>query len=150
MSKLSVDALGPVPKSLIDFADLPKNTFDSVFLGHNLKQVLDDIILAIFIDESDNGKDIIRNGILVPVNAETKAWRLGRVILTGPSVRHTTPGDVICFPNNLGVPISNIDVEGYGKIDKGIFINEQRIFGICTTRKDNENNTRVPKKSPRK
>jgi cellobiose-specific phosphotransferase system component IIB len=150
MSKISVDALGPVPKSLIDFADLPKNTFDSVFLGHNLKQVLDDVILAIFIDESDNGKEIVRNGILVPVNAETKAWRLGRVVLAGPSVRYAKPGDVICFPNNMGVPISNIDVDGYGKINKGIFINEQRIFGICSTREDNESSPRIVKKSSRK
>jgi hypothetical protein len=150
MSKISVDALGPVPKSLIDFADLPKNTFDSVFLGHNLKQVLDDVILAIFIDESDNGKEIVRNGILVPVNAETKAWRLGRVVLAGPSVRYSKTGDVICFPNNMGVPISNIDVDGYGKINKGIFINEQRIFGICSTREDNESNPRIVKKSSRK
>jgi len=150
MSKISVDALGPVPKSLIDFADLPKNTFDSVFLGHNLKQVLDDVILAIFIDESDNGKEIIRNGILVPVNAETKAWRLGRVVLAGPSVRYAKLGDVICFPNNMGVPISNIDVDGYGKINKGIFINEQRIFGICSTREDNESSPRIVKKSSRK
>lgn len=150
MSNLSVDVLGPVPKSLIDFSELPKNTFDSVFMGFNLKQVLDDIILAIFIDESENGKEIVRNGILVPVNAETKAWRLGKVVLTGPSVRHTKIGDVICFPNNMGVPITNIEVDGYGKVNKGIFINEQRIFGICSTRKENENIPGVVKKSSRK
>jgi len=150
MSKISVDALGPVPKSLIDFSELPKNTFDSVFLNFNLKQVLDDVILATFIDESDNGKEIVRNGILVPINAETKAWRLGRVILAGPSVRYAKAGDVICFPNNMGVPITNIDVEGHGKVNKGIFINEQRIFGICTERKENESNPRDIKKSSRK
>lgn len=150
MSRPSVDVLGPVPKSLIDFSELPKNTFDSVFLGYNLKQVLDDVILAIFIDESEDGKEIVRNGILVPINAETKAWRLGKVVLAGPSVRHAKAGDVICFPNNLGVPISNIDVDGYGKIKKGIFINEQRIFGICSNREDNESNPRVTKKSSRK
>jgi len=119
-------------------------------LGYGLKQVLDDIILAIFIDESDNGKEIVRNGILVPVNAETKAWRLGKVVLTGTSVRHTKIVDVICFPNNLGVPITNIEVDGYGKINKGIFINEQRIFGICSTLKQNENISGVVKKSSRK
>lgn len=150
MSKVSVDVLGPVPKSLIDFSELPKNTFDSVFMGYNLKQVLDDVILAIFIDESENGKEIVRNGILVPINAETKAWRLGKVVLAGPAVRHTKISDVICFPNNMGVPITNIEVDGYGKVSKGIFINEQRIFGICSTRKENENITGVVKKSSRK
>jgi hypothetical protein len=149
MAQVNIDVL-PTQKSLIDFADLPKNTFDSVFLGHNLKQVLDDVILAVFIDESDNGKEIVRNGILVPINADTKAWRLGKVILCGPNVKHAKAGDVICFPNNLGVPISNIDVTGYGTINKGIFINEQRIFGICEERVKNENSPSVSKKHSRK
>lgn len=149
MSQVPIDVL-PTQKSLIDFSSLPKNTFDSVFLGFNLKQVLDDVILATFIDESDNGKEIVRNGILVPINADTRAWRLGQVILVGPNVKHAKPGDVICFPNNMGVPISNIDVDGHGSIKKGIFINEQRIFGICSKRDNNESSTRNVKKSSRK
>ena len=87
-------------------------------------------ILAVFIDESDNGNEIVRNGILVPVNVDTRAWRLGRVILAGPNVKYAKTDDVICFPNNMGVPISNIEVDNHGTINKGIFINEQRIFGI--------------------
>ena len=149
MPKVPIDVL-PTQKSLIDFSELPKNTFDSVFLGHNLKQVLDDVILAVFIDESDNGKEIVRNGILVPINADTRAWRLGKVILAGPNVKYAKTNDVICFPNNMGVPISNIEVDNYGTVKKGIFINEQRIFGICSKRDDNESNTRNVKKSSRK
>jgi hypothetical protein len=146
---VNIDVL-PTQKSLIDFSELPKNSFDSVFIGYNLKAVLDDIMLAVFIDESDNGKEIVRNGIVVPINADTRAWRLGRVVLTGPNVKIAKVGDVICFPNNMGVPISNIDVDGVGTIKKGIFINEQRIFGICSERQANESNTRDTKKSSRK
>lgn len=149
MSTVPVDVL-PTQKSLIDFSELPKNSFDSVFIGYNLKNVLDDIILATFVDESDNGKEIIRNGILVPINADTRAWRLGKVILTGPNVKIAKIGDIICFPNNMGVPISNIDVDSYGTVKKGIFINEQRIFGICSQRSNNESNTGNTKKSSRK
>jgi hypothetical protein len=149
MPKVPIDVL-PTQKSLIDFSSLPKNTFDSVFLGYNLKQVLDDVILAVFIDESDNGNEIVRNGILVPVNVDTRAWRLGRVILAGPNVKYAKTDDVICFPNNMGVPISNIEVDNHGTINKGIFINEQRIFGICSVRDENESNTRNAKKSSRK
>jgi len=146
---VDIDVL-PTQKSLIDFSELPKNSFDSVFIGYNLKQVLDDIILATFVDESDNGREIVRNGILVPINADTRAWRLGRVILVGPNVKLAKAGDIICFPNNMGVPISNIDVDGIGTVKKGIFINEQRIFGICSERQPNESNTRDTKKSSRK
>jgi len=131
-----IDMLGPVPKSLIDFSSLPKNSFNSVFYGYNLKNVLDDILLCTFVDETEDGSSIVRNGLHVPVNSDTKAWRIGEVILAGPNVKYAKVGDYVCFPNNLGVPVANIDIESYGTLKKGIFLNEQRIFGICSLRKD--------------
>jgi len=134
-----IDMLGPLPKSLIDFSSLPKNSFNSVFYGYNLKQVLDDILLCTFVDETEDGSSIIRNGLHVPVNTDTKAWRIGEVILAGPNVKYAKVGDFVCFPNNLGVPVANIDIDNYGTLKKGIFLNEQRIFGICSLRgNDNE------------
>ena len=131
----SIDSL-PTQKSLIDFSELPKNSFNSVFYGYNLKMVLDDVLLVKYSDETEDGSTIIRNGLHVPINADTKAWRIGEVILAGPSVRFTKVGDYVCFPNNLGVPVANIDIEEYGTLKKGIFLNEQRIFGICSVRTD--------------
>lgn len=131
----SIDSL-PTQKSLIDFSELPKNSFNSVFYGYNLKMVLDDVLLVKYSDETEDGSTIIRNGLHVPINADTKAWRIGEVILAGPNVRFTKVGDYVCFPNNLGVPVANIDIEEYGTLNKGIFLNEQRIFGICSVRTD--------------
>lgn len=123
-------------KGLIDLSELPKNTFNSAFVGFNLKKLLDDVMLVKFVDESEDGSSIVRNGIHVPTNADTRAWRIGQVILAGPNVKHTVVGDYVCFPNNLGIPVSNLDVDGYGLLKKGIFLNEQRIFGICSMRDD--------------
>jgi hypothetical protein len=146
-----IDMLGPVPQSLIDFSALPKNSFNSVFYGYNLKQVLDDILLCTFVDESSDGTSIIRNGLHVPVNTDTKAWRIGEVILAGPNVRYAKVGDFVCFPNNLGVPVANLDIDGFGTLKRGIFLNEQRIFGICSQRKDdNESVASHNKKSAAK
>lgn len=131
----SIDQL-PTQKSLIDFSAIPKNSFNSVFYGYNLKQVLDDILLVKYVDESEDGQNIIRNGIHIPVNSDTKAWRIGEVILAGPTVKYAKVGDYVCFPNNLGVPVSNLDIDGYGTLNTGIFLNEQRIFGICSIRTD--------------
>lgn len=122
----------PTQKSLIDLSELPKNSFNSMFVGYNLKKLLDDVMLVKFVDETDDGKSIMRNGIVVPINADTRAWRIGEVILAGPNVKHASVGDYVCFPNNLGIPVANIDVDGYGTLHKGIFLNEQRIFGICS------------------
>jgi hypothetical protein len=146
-----IDMLGPLPKSLIDFSSLPKNSFNSVFYGYNLKQVLDDILLCTFVDETEDGSSIIRNGLHVPVNTDTKAWRIGEVILAGPNVKYAKVGDFVCFPNNLGVPVANIDIDNYGTLKKGIFLNEQRIFGICSLRgNDNESVAANLKKSTTK
>jgi hypothetical protein len=58
-------------------------------------------------------------------------------------------GDFIMFPNNMGVPIANLDVASHGKVGHGIFLNEQRIFGIVKPRQDTQNEdvslTRKPK-----
>jgi hypothetical protein len=132
---VDIDTL-PTQKSLIDFSELPKNSFDSVFMGYNLKAVLDDILLVQLVDETEDGTNIMRNGLLVPINAATRAWRIGKVIIAGPNVKLAKSGEYVCFPNNMGVPIANIDVEGYGLLKKGVFLNEQRIFGICSIREN--------------
>jgi cellobiose-specific phosphotransferase system component IIB len=138
----SIDML-PTTKSIIDFSNLPKNSFNSVFYGYNLKQVLDDVLLVKYVDETDDGSSIIRNGLHVPINTDSKAWRIGEVILAGPNVKYAKVGEHVCFPNNLGVPVSNLDIDGYGPLRTGIFLNEQRIFGICSIRTNEHGNESV-------
>ena len=128
----------PVQKSVIDLSDLPQNSFNSVLYGYKLKSLLDDIMLVKFVDETDDGKLIKRKGLYVPVNTDTKAWRIGKVILAGPNTKYATLGTFVIFPNNLGIPISNIEIDGYGTLTKGIFLNEQRIFGVATANEANE------------
>jgi hypothetical protein len=135
MSKQCIDQLA-VKKSLIDLSAHSKNNFNSLFTGYDMSALLDDILLVEFVDEGESGGNtIIRNGILVPVNAETNAWRIGKVILCGNSCRLVKQGDFVCFPNNMGVPIANIEVVSHGAVKHGIFLNEQRIFGVVQPRK---------------
>jgi len=100
-----------------------------------LSFIFDDILLVEYIDESEEG-EIQRNGIYVPTNAITKAWRKAKVILAGPKAKYTKEDDIIIFPNNLGVTVSNLDISGKGTIKKGVFLNEDRIFGICKLKND--------------
>jgi len=94
-----------------------------------LSFIFDDIVLVEYIDlEGDNIK---RNGLYIPTNALTKAWRKAKVILVGPKALYTKVGDIVLFPNNLGVTVANMDIEGHGLVQKGVFLNESRIFGIC-------------------
>jgi cellobiose-specific phosphotransferase system component IIB len=95
---------------------------------------LDDVILVEYADlhgGEDGSEYIMRGGIAVPVNQVHNAWRKGRVILIGARVQYAKLGDIVVFPNNMGIPVSNLNIENHGKVKKGLFINEQRIFGIC-------------------
>jgi co-chaperonin GroES (HSP10) len=127
MSKTNIDAITP-KRSLIDLETHVEDHFTLV--GYKLSHVFDDIVLAQYVDTDDN-ETVSRNGVIVPLNAATKAWRLGRVVLAGPNCLSTKVGDIVCFPNDKGIPVSNIAVEGVGTLKNGMFLNEQRLFGIC-------------------
>jgi len=131
MTQASIDSLA-TKRSLIDLEGHSQGDFG---MGDEyiLSFIFDDIILVEFIDEtSDEAGDAVkRGGIFIPTNALIKAWRKAKVILTGPEVKYAKKGDIVMFPNDKGASVSNIEVEGHGKIKKGMFLNEQRLFGIC-------------------
>jgi len=123
----SIDNLAPT-KSLIDLSRPDKGEFG--LEDYELSFIFDDILLIEYVDETEQG-DVLRNGIVVPTNAINKAWRRGKVIMAGPDAKYAKEGDVVVFPNNMGVTISGVTVTGKGKVKKGIFLNEERMFGIC-------------------
>ena len=133
MAMASIDNLAPT-KSLIDLSRPDKGDFG--LEDYELSFIFDDILLIEYVDETEDG-DVLRNGIVVPTNAINKAWRRGKVILAGPDAKYTKEGDVVVFPNNMGVTISGVNVTGKGKVKKGIFLNEERMFGICKKRDEN-------------
>jgi co-chaperonin GroES (HSP10) len=129
MSKKKADIDQLLPKrSLID---LENHVEDSLSLqGYKLSTVMDDIVLCQYVDTIDN-EVVSRNGVVIPLNASTKAWRLGRAVLVGVECQYVKTGDIVCFPNDKGMPVSNINVDGFGVVKNGMFLNEQRMFGIC-------------------
>tara|TARA_R110002167_G_scaffold309398_1_gene514223 strand:- start:4574 stop:4969 length:396 start_codon:yes stop_codon:yes gene_type:complete len=131
MAQRSIDTLA-TQKHLID---LSTNSEGDIGLTDDfeLNMIFDDILLVEYIDENDTG-EIERNGIFVPTNAVSRAWRKARVILKGPKSQYVEEGDIVIFPNNLGVTIANLDVNGT-RLKKAIFLNEDRLFGICTLKK---------------
>jgi len=149
MAKIDVDKLLPT-RSLIDLSGFPSNSLDSAIIGYDLVDVLDDVILAEFVDVSSSGNEIMRNGLVVPINSLTSAWRIGKVVLCGKGCALVQKGDYVCFPNNMGINISKIDVVGHGVVESGQFLNEHRIFGVVKPRQQHVNNTTKPKRSTKK
>ena len=97
---------------------------------YEIDEVLDDVIMAEYADVSNSGKEIKRNGIFIPeAIADQKAWRVGKVIISGPSVkseRLKKAGTHFIFPGYRGIRSL---IRGGKQI---IFINEARIFGVCS------------------
>lgn len=132
MSNVSIDVLAP-QKSHIDLSDkaLPS---DFGLDDYTLSKLFDDVMLLEYCDlvtGEETGDYILRGGIAIPVAQVHNAWRKGKVILKGPNVRYTEVGDIVVFPNNMGIPITNLEVTGHGKVKNGLFLNEQRMFGVC-------------------
>lgn len=133
MAQVSIDKLEPM-RSLIDLSSHSEGDFGLENL--ELSFIFDDILLVEYVDTTENRDGIIRNGIYIPTNTLTKAWRKAKVILVGPRAQYTKVGDIVVFPNNLGITVSNLDVSGYGRINGGVFLNESRVFGICKPKED--------------
>lgn len=100
---------------------------ESIMLDEwNLTKVLDDILMCQYIDTNEDGTEVKRGSIYVPINVTTFAWRLAKVILAGPKCNTVKEGDVIMFPNDKGLQVANLN--GMKNI---VFLNENRIFGVC-------------------
>ena len=120
-----------VKRSLIDL-DTYQNTDTFSLHGYKLNRVMDDIVLAQYVDLSKDGNTIIRNGIHIPLSQVRRTWRMARVILVGPKCNYTKPGDIVCFPDDKGIKVDNLSVTGFdSSIRDCIFLNEDRFFGIC-------------------
>lgn len=94
--------------------------------------LLDDVIMAEFIDTDESGDNVERDGVFIPVDVSKSLWRVGKVLLLGPKCSDQIKiGSYICWPNDSGIRALSVD----GKV-KYVFINEQRIFGIVEKVKD--------------
>lgn len=143
-----LQAQDPNERGLINLDSYTTDSF--TIFGYELSTLLDDVMLVQYVDMTDDGKSIVRNGIHIPINNVQKAWRIGQVVLAGRKCKEVKKGDFVCFPHDKGVPVSNLDVEGVGLLRDAIFLNEDRIFGVCKPKeKANDSNTGKSKKRTR-
>lgn len=136
---VSIDKLAP-QKSHIDLND-PNLPTDFGMDDYILSRLMDDVMLVEYCDLATNcgevGEFVRRGSLLIPVNNVDKMWRKGKVILKGPNVLFTEVGEIVVFPSNMGSGVSNLEVKGYGKVKNGLFLNEQRMFGVCEVNETN-------------
>ncbi|NBP69919.1 MAG: hypothetical protein EBR30_00820 [Cytophagia bacterium] len=100
-------------------------TSDLNMSGWTLTAVLDDILMCQFADINEDGTMIKRGDLWVPINAVNQAWRVAKVLLSGPAAK-VKPGQYVIFPSTYGLRASNIN-----NLKHVVFLNEDRIFGIA-------------------
>ena len=98
----------------------------------NLTTLLDNLLMVQYVDATESGREVMRNGILVAIDATTHVWRVGKVIIAGPNCNYVKEGDHVIFPNDKGIRASCIN-----DLKNIVFLNEDRIFGTCKL-KDND------------
>ena len=89
-------------------------------------ELLGDVIQVVYADTASDGRSLIRNGIILPEEVvDNKAWRVGKVVMAGPCTKQVKAGQYVIFPGDKGIK----GIQKNGKLN--IFLNEERIFGIC-------------------
>ena len=93
---------------------------------YEITELLGDVIQVVYADTAEDGRSLIRNGIILPAEVvDNKAWRIGKVVLAGPNTKQVKKGHYVIFPGDKGIK----GLQKNGKLN--IFLNEERIFGIC-------------------
>ena len=93
---------------------------------YEITNVLGDVIMGNYADIAPDGKSLMRNGIILPVETvDNRAWRVVKVVLVGPKVEQVKVGDVVMIPGDKGL----LAIQKSG--NTCVFFNEERIFGIC-------------------
>ena len=125
-----------VKKGLVDL-DTYQNTDSFSLHGYKLRAVMDDIVLAQYVDLDESGTSIKRGSVYIPLAHVQRTWRMARVILSGLRCKFTKPGDVVCFPDDKGIKVDILAVSGFdSSLRNCLFLNEDRFFGICEELED--------------
>jgi co-chaperonin GroES (HSP10) len=95
-----------------------------------ISKLLFDTLLVHFEDGDADTK--LKGGIHVPIGAQeqAKVWRTGKVLMAGTGAKQVKAGDYVTFPNDKGINIKAVNVDGVGVVPHCIFIAEDRIFSI--------------------
>lgn len=144
--KADIDKLAPT-KGLINLDKYVEDNF--TLFGFSLDEVYDDIVVVEFSDLAPDGNSIIRNGVHIPIHQVQRAWRIGKVIMHGPNATSVIDGDHVCFPNDKGIPVSNMNLRGR-TVKDAVFLNEGRLFGKCSPAKDESKSSNTSKRTKRK
>jgi hypothetical protein len=114
-----------------DYKDLPLPE------DYEIVEVLGNIITVKYLDTTEDGQSVVRNGIFLPKSIiDSRAWRVGEVVLAGPGCKRLKSGDKVIFPGDKG--LTGLSRNG----QTVVFLSEDRIFGICKSHQELEGKTK--------
>ena len=126
MNHLDARNQGDITGGLTDISQYAGAVMPTDF---DIDTVLGDIIMAKFDDVSEDGQDIVRDGIFLNTGTTKECWRSAIVLKVGGDVSSLiTEGTRIGFPNDKGV--LGVQIGSGGKKEHIVFLNESRMFAI--------------------
>jgi len=139
----NIDQLIPT-KSLIDLSRY--NGTDFALPDHIIDKLFDDLLLVEYTDVSSDGNAINRGGIFIPLSSSPRAWRVGKVVVRGNACKNVSVGELVIFPNDHGIPVTNMQYSNEGEsevyvVPHGVFLNEERLFGACSPLENEDSTT---------
>lgn len=101
--------------------------------------VYDDIIMIKYIDINLGGQRE-EGGLIIPELTNDLHWRKGEVLMVGPLVDHTKPGDLVVFPYDKGLVSTSISFKNKdGVIEEAnnvVFVTEHKLFARIQKREE--------------
>lgn len=116
-------------KSMINITGADASNLSIIAGEYALSAVMDDILFVKYVD-GNAGEKQLSSGLIMAASQTKNLWRVGKVILAGPKAK-VVPGALVIFPNNLGITIKDLTIVGEGVVPEGIFLNENRLFGVA-------------------
>jgi hypothetical protein len=112
---------------------------------YDITSVMDDVIMAEFVDCNEDGELIQRGGIFMNINIQQNCWRVAKVIMVGPTVKdQINIGDHIMFPNDKGIKAVKFNSQCKRPV---VFICASRIFCICKPKESAEAFLNIPQEN---
>ena len=94
-------------KGLVDLENYRNS--DINLEGWELTATLDNILFVQYIDVSEDGREIKRGNIWLPIDVVNFTWRIGKVIIAGVGCKTIKTGDNIMFGSDKGIKAANIN-----------------------------------------
>lgn len=96
---------------------------------------LHNVVVLRYADVSENGERNEGGILLLEGSKEKNPWRQAEVLAAGPDCTCVKKGEFVMLAAHKGIPVSDIWIDGYGKVENAVITDEKSIHSVIRKRK---------------